>query len=205
MAAKKLPISAFEYYVGLGADRSFASVAGHFDVSPKTVSRAATKEDWSKRLEEVEHDALSKAGKKSAATLAETESSSIKLKAALQEAMSEVMTPKRLKAVFITLFKSVVEDGNVTAARILIERVLGKIRSEPLQAGTLVIPDGLETASEVRAAANAILQALTKGVLAPEDAQRAVTIIESARRSVETEELEERLMKLEEDMKKGSK
>ena len=79
--------------------------------------------------------------------------------------------------------------------------MLGKIRSEPLQAGTISIPDGLETASDVRAAANALLQALTKGLLAPEDALKAASIVESARKSVETEDLEERLLKLEEDIK----
>ena len=202
MAAKKLPIGAFEYYVGLGSDRTFSAVAEHFGVSAKTVSRTAQKEKWRQRTEDIEREALLAAGKASMTTLVATESNSIQLKAALQEAMTEVMTPKRLKAVFITLFKAVVEDGNVTAARILIERVLGKIRSEPLQPGILVIPDGLETASEVRAAANALLQAMSKGVLAPEDAQRAAAIVESARRSVETEELEERVEKLEEEHKK---
>ncbi len=166
MAAKKLAITAFEYYVGLGSSRTYAGVAHHFDVSPKTVSRTAAKDEWQKRVETIEKEALSSATKNSAATLSETEASTIKLKAALQEAMTEVMTPNRLKAVFITLYKAVVDDGNVMAARILIERVLGKIRSEPLRAGTLVIPNGLETASDVRAAANALLQALTKGVLA---------------------------------------
>ncbi len=205
MAAKKLPIGAFEYYVGLGNDRTFSAVAKKFAVSPRTVSRTAGNEEWRKRIEDIEQEALATAGKTSAATLAKTESSTIKLKAALQEAMTEVMTPKRLKAVFITLFKAAVEDSNVTAARILIERVLGKIRSEPLQPGALVIPNGLETASEVRAAANALLQALTQGAIAPEDAQRAATIVDSARRSIETEELEERLLKLEDSMQKREK
>ncbi len=205
MAAKKLPINAFEYFVGLGNKRRYCDVAEHYEVSAKTVSRMAAKEKWKERLERISETALKKAEEESAMALQRTEFSKIELRATFQEALTDVMTPKRLKAVFATLFKAAVQKESVTAARILIERVLGKIRTEPLPPGAIVIPDKLETASDVRAAASALLQALTKGLLAPEDAQKAAAIIETARRSVETEELEERLLRLEEDVRGKSK
>lgn len=201
MGAKKLPVEAFGFYVGLGSDRSYGDVAERYKVSTKTVSRLASKEKWQERILRINEEALAKAEEKSAIALQRTETSKLELKATLQEALTDVMTPKRLKAVFATLFKAAVQKESVTAARILIERVLGKIRNEPLQAGSIAIPNSLETASDVRAAAHALLLALSKGLLAPEDALKAASIVESARKSVETEELEERLLKLEEDVK----
>ena len=46
----KLPSDAFEYYVGLGTDRSYRLVAEHFGVSKRAVTHRATAENWQERL-----------------------------------------------------------------------------------------------------------------------------------------------------------
>ncbi|MCB9833803.1 MAG: hypothetical protein H6807_15180 [Planctomycetes bacterium] len=61
MPAKRLPADAFEYYFGLGAGRSYRSVADHFEVSKSTVANLAAKEDWPRLVAEREQKAKSQA------------------------------------------------------------------------------------------------------------------------------------------------
>lgn len=53
----RLPLGAFEHYVGQGEDRSFEAVARHFGVNKRSVTRAARRERWTERLEEIEREA----------------------------------------------------------------------------------------------------------------------------------------------------
>lgn len=57
----KLPDSAFAFYVALGAERSYLTVAQKFGVDKKTVTRRAAQDDWQGRLERIEADARAKA------------------------------------------------------------------------------------------------------------------------------------------------
>jgi transposase len=52
--ARKLPADALEYYVQLGAGRSYAAVAAKFGVSKRAVTKRAEKEGWQKRVAELE-------------------------------------------------------------------------------------------------------------------------------------------------------
>jgi hypothetical protein len=49
---------AFEYYVALGAERSYAKVAAHFGMTKRGVTKRAVDEQWSTRLLEVENDVV---------------------------------------------------------------------------------------------------------------------------------------------------
>jgi hypothetical protein len=120
----------------------------------------------------------------------------------LQRALHDVMTPRRMKALVAALYKSAVQKDSVPAARFLIERLLGKPRVEPLTSLALDIPDGLQEAKDVRVAANALLQGILEGRLSPEDAQKAAAVVETARRSIETEDLEQRLAEIEDHVKR---
>lgn len=52
--AIKLPKDAFEFYVGLGPDRSYQAVADHFAVTKRAVTNRARKEQWQQRVAEIE-------------------------------------------------------------------------------------------------------------------------------------------------------
>ena len=51
---RKLPQEAFEYYLELGMDRSYQSVADHFGVSKVAVVNRGKKERWQDRLRNLE-------------------------------------------------------------------------------------------------------------------------------------------------------
>jgi hypothetical protein len=68
---QRIPEDAFEFYVGLGARRSYQAVADHCGVTKRAVLKHATKERWVERLEEIQDEARIESDKKLAADLAE--------------------------------------------------------------------------------------------------------------------------------------
>lgn len=50
----RIPEDAFAYYVGLGTMRSYELVAEHFGVTKRAITKAAAREDWTRRLEALE-------------------------------------------------------------------------------------------------------------------------------------------------------
>lgn len=60
----RLNAEAFEYYLGLGAGRSYDAVAKHFGVSKRSVLRRSQAENWHGRIAEIEAEALESARKK---------------------------------------------------------------------------------------------------------------------------------------------
>jgi hypothetical protein len=67
----KIPADAFEYYVGLGPDRSHAAVADHYGVTKRAVTRRAVAEDWADRMEKIEAHAREKSDARLGDALAE--------------------------------------------------------------------------------------------------------------------------------------
>ena len=57
MTQRKLPPDAFEHYVSLGPERSYQSVAQHYGVAKRSVTKAAARDDWQARLERIESEA----------------------------------------------------------------------------------------------------------------------------------------------------
>jgi len=53
----RIPVEAFEYYVGLGATRSYEAVAKKYGVSKTAVVKLAKRECWQDRMARVERDA----------------------------------------------------------------------------------------------------------------------------------------------------
>jgi hypothetical protein len=54
MKRSKLPLDAYAFYLGLGADRSYSAVAKRYGVTKRTVTRHALKERWQENV--VEHE-----------------------------------------------------------------------------------------------------------------------------------------------------
>ena len=53
----KIPERAFDYFVGLGEDRTYKGVATHFNVSERAVVKRAARERWRERLSRIEEAA----------------------------------------------------------------------------------------------------------------------------------------------------
>ena len=193
----KLPLEAFEFYVGLGPKRSYQAVADHFGCSKRAVAKHAAKTNWATRLEALITGARVNAA---VAEIDATERNAGRV-GRLQDAIHEVMTPPRMRALMSSLLKAALQDNDVGAARLLLDRALGRPRNEPLPPTAIDLPNGLETTADVRRAANALLQGVTDGSISPEDARTAANVVEAARKAIETEDLEKRVLAIEENIK----
>ena len=195
----KLPTEAYEYYIAIGPKRSYSAVAKRYGVSKRSVTKRARRDKWQDRV--IAFNAAAANAEQQPETLA-VESRQAERVHLIQEAMHEVLTPVRVKALFASLFQRAVKDNDVGAARLLLDRVLGRLRNESLPATSIDLPDGLECAADIKRAANALLQGVTDGSISPEDARTAANVVEAARKAIETDDLEKRIAALEESVKK---
>ena len=69
MSARIPSTRAFEFYVGLGPDRSYQRVADEFGVSKRAVTKLAARERWQQRVAELERQAREGAEKKALESL----------------------------------------------------------------------------------------------------------------------------------------
>ena len=72
--ARRVPQDAFDYYVSLGAERSYQAVADHYGVTKRAITKVAAREGWAKRLEKIEREARESSDRKLAETIEETRS-----------------------------------------------------------------------------------------------------------------------------------
>ena len=84
MKRSRVPPDAFDFYVGLGPERSYQAVADEFGVSKRAITRVATNEDWSGRLDKIERGAREKADERLQETLGEMNSRHLKMLRAVQ-------------------------------------------------------------------------------------------------------------------------
>src|SRR3989454_6980516 len=68
--AKKIPTDAFDFYFSLGPARSYQAVADKYGASKRAVVGVAKREDWQRRLSEVEAKAREAGDKKKSESLA---------------------------------------------------------------------------------------------------------------------------------------
>jgi hypothetical protein len=113
--------------------------------------------------------------------------------AALKHAVSE----EELREVFVTL-KRLALRGEIDAIRELLNRTLGKARVADNLA-SIDLPD-LATTKDTVKASNAIIAAVRNGKLGTDDAAKLASLVELARRSIETDQLAERLAQLEQEI-----
>ena len=84
-------------------------------------------------------------------------------------------------------------NGDVAAARVILDRVWPARRGRPVQ---LDLP-GVTTAEGVTAALAAVVQAMAAGSVTPEEGASLSAVIEAQRRAIETADLERRIVALE--------
>ncbi len=90
------------------------------------------------------------------------------------------------------------KGGDMTAARLVLERI------SPLRKGRPVCLDlpTVQTASDIAAAMAALTAAMASGEVTPDEAATVASVFEVRRKALETEELEKRLLALEEKGRK---
>ena len=66
---RKLPRNAFDFYVELGAERSYQTVADRFGVTKVAVVSCAKRENWQERLRVLDAEARERADRKAVETL----------------------------------------------------------------------------------------------------------------------------------------
>ena len=94
------------------------------------------------------------------------------------------------------LLKSVIreaQDGDMQAARIILDRVWPARKGRPV---TFTMPP-TETAADVVRALARLLEAVSSGLMTPEEGQALAILIESQRKAIETGELDARITEIE--------
>ena len=67
--SKRIPPDAFEHYVSLGPERTHAKIAEEYGVTVRAVSKCASRENWTERLEKIERHAREASDRKLAETI----------------------------------------------------------------------------------------------------------------------------------------
>lgn len=66
---RRIPPDAFEYYISLGEDRSYQKVADHFEFTKRAIQNCAHRENWPRRLEQIERESRERTDKRLGETL----------------------------------------------------------------------------------------------------------------------------------------
>lgn len=107
--------------------------------------------------------------------------------------LAQALLDKDVEQVVEQVVKAALK-GDLAAAKMVIERVVPPARERPI---SLPLTGDLSTAAGVSAASSAVLQAACDGELLPAEASVLAAIIETRRKTIETEELERRITALE--------
>lgn len=87
--------------------------------------------------------------------------------------------------------------GDTTALRLCLERLCPPRKERPI---SIALPE-MNSAADAVAAAGAILEAVASGDLTASEGQTLGSIIETYRRTIETEDIEKRIIELERSLK----
>jgi hypothetical protein len=96
-------------------------------------------------------------------------------------------------AAVVTAVLEAAKAGDITAARIILDRVVPARKGRPIK---FTLP-ALETASEIVRGLGAIIEAVADGTLTPDEGAAVANLMEIKRKAVETVEIERRVAALE--------
>jgi len=68
---RRIPPDAFDYYASLGSTRSYQTVADHYGVSKRAVTKCARRESWQERLARIESQVRDRSDRKIADAIEE--------------------------------------------------------------------------------------------------------------------------------------
>jgi hypothetical protein len=96
--SSRLSADAFEFYVSLGPERSYAAVAEKYGVSKRAVTAFATKESWQRRIGEIERKARVSADAKAVESLEDMKLRHLRSLKVIQGKALEVLRNMSLKS-----------------------------------------------------------------------------------------------------------
>lgn len=126
----RLPPEAFSFYVSLGPDRAYQSVAAKFGVSKTTVANHAKAENWQARVEEIERKAREQTDAHAVETVEAMNSRHLK--------MVKVIQAKALETLRQMPLSSALAAARALEASVKLERT---IRGEPSDRTAVGIED----------------------------------------------------------------
>jgi hypothetical protein len=88
---RKIPADAFSYYFSLGIDRSYQAVAEKYGVSKRSVTKLAKRENWTKRIQEIDKKAQEAVDKKMTESLEQMTERHIKFAKLIQKKALEAL------------------------------------------------------------------------------------------------------------------
>ena len=107
--------------------------------------------------------------------------------------MAQALFDEKGEAVVSKITDLAVEEGNLTALKICIDRLLPPLKSCPVY---FALPE-IKTAKDIVTAYGTVLKAVSEGHLTPDEATSISSILEAMRRAAETADLDERLARIE--------
>ena len=112
----KIPPEAFDFYVGLGMERTYQQVAAKYGVSRRAVQKAADREDWGKRLDDIERESRERSDKELGESVAEIK--------ARHRKMLKGMAGRAIKAISQHELQSAMEGMRAAEIAIKLERLI---------------------------------------------------------------------------------
>ena len=114
--------------------------------------------------------------------------------AELQATVHDAVSPRMLEGVIKNLVKLAL-GGDVGAARLLLDRVLGKVRESPAE--TAFKLPRVKSVGDLPGALNKVMQAAARGDIDTAEALQFATMIDMTGRALAAAEVDERLTRLE--------
>lgn len=127
---RKIPLDAFTQYWTLGPDRSYQSVADHYGVSKRAITKVALKENWQAKIAELERKAHEAAEEKMVEDLEQMTARHVKVCKLIQR--------KALEALKSMPLSTAIEAVRALDLSIKQERL---IRGEPTDRTALSVED----------------------------------------------------------------
>lgn len=87
------------------------------------------------------------------------------------------------------------KEGDMVAIRLCLERILPAVKSRPIEIDLPLV----KTPEDITAAHGAVIAAMAKGEITPDDASTIASVLEARRRAIETVDLEARVVALEKE------
>ena len=112
---RKIPPEAFEYYVGLGQDRSYRTVAEHYSVTTRAIAKCAARENWVERLEKIEAEGRSSADAKLASKVEKRQEERLDASGEMED--RHLKTVKAMHARALTALKQYPLNSGMEAMR----------------------------------------------------------------------------------------
>ena len=107
--------------------------------------------------------------------------------------MAQALFDENGEAIVEKALRLALEEDNITALRICIDRLVPPIKSRPL---SLAVPK-IRTPQDVVAAYDSVIAAASAGEITVDEANSLSSILEAARRAIDAAEMDDRLARIE--------